>query len=500
MASELDWRRDVETQMFARALVLIALMMAAAPARAADAEAERTFTAAEVRADFAALYDGLKQAQFDAFAHTPKAELDRAYKADFVSFDRPMSLFDVQVRFQRFTARIRIAHARIEFPSAAYDRYRAGGGKAFPLYVRVEDGHAFIIENGSGLDAVAVGDELVALDGAPVQTWLARAARNVSADTPYLSNSILEFDLPQYLWLERGLADAFAVRVRKADGRVVDLTVPGRTRDELHAAQAKRPKTYLDDADKREARVLAGGVGYLRPGPFYNPEPGADMWDPTAFKAFIDKSFQGFLDAKVGTVLIDLRENPGGDNSFSDPMIAWFADKPFRFFSHFWVRVSPQTVASNQARIETSKGADAVSRHMAELYAKAEPGGVVDLDLPWAYPRQGARFTGKVYLLVNRHSFSNTVNVAALVQDYGFGKVLGEETSDMATTYGAMEQFKLPITGITVGYPKAHIIRVNGDPVSRGVVPDLAIRTPIVAGERDEVLDQALAIIARERP
>ena len=148
-------------------------------------------------------------------------------------------------------------------------------------------------------------------------------------------------------------------------------------------------------------------------------------------------------------------------------------------------------------RIETSKGADAVSRHMAELYAKARPGGVVDLDLPWAYPRQGARFTGKVYLLVNRHSFSNTVNVAALVQDYGFGRVLGEETSDMATTYGAMEQFRLPITGISVGYPKAHIIRVNGDPVSRGVVPDVAIRTPIAPRDRDVVLDQALAIAAK---
>jgi len=157
-------------------------------------------------------------------------------------------------------------------------------------------------------------------------------------------------------------------------------------------------------------------------------------------------------------------------------------------------------VASNQARIESSKGADGVSRHLAELYAKAPPGGVVDLDLPWAYPRQGPRFAGKVYLLVNRHSFSNTVNVAALVQDYGFGKVLGEETSDMATTYGAMEQFRLPLTGIEVGYPKAHIVRVNGDPHSRGVVPDVAIRTPIVAGGRDVVLEQALEIVTTGRP
>jgi hypothetical protein len=51
------------------------------------------------------------------------------------------------------------------------------------------------------------------------------------------------------------------------------------------------------------------------------------------------------------------------------------------------------------------------------------------------------------------------VSVAALVQDCKFGTIVGEETSDMATTYGTMEQFNLPKTGIMVGYPKAHIIR-----------------------------------------
>ena len=80
--------------------------------------------------------------------------------------------------------------------------------------------------------------------------------------------------------------------------------------------------------------------------------------------------------------------------------------------------------------------------------------------------------------------------------DYGFATIVGEETSDFATTYGALEQFKLTRTGIEVGFPKAQIIRVNGDMAARGVVPDIAIETPIVEAPRDPVLQQALAIAA----
>ena len=96
-------------------------------------------------------------------------------------------------------------------------------------------------------------------------------------------------------------------------------------------------------------------------------------------------------------------------------------------------------------------------------------------------------------MLVNRYSFSNAVTVAAQIQDYGFGVVTGETTADMATTYGAMEQFTLPRTGIIVGYPKAHIVRINGALESHPVTPDVALDFPVLRGPEDVVLDQLVA-------
>lgn len=100
------------------------------------------------------------------------------------------------------------------------------------------------------------------------------------------------------------------------------------------------------------------------------------------------------------------------------------------------------------------------------------------------------------YVLVNRHSYSNAVLVAATIQDFGFGKILSEETADLASTYGALEKFTLPNTGPEVSIPKARILRPNGNAAARVVIPDVAIATPLVTGEQDIVLQQALAITA----
>src|SRR5690606_8088346 len=112
------------------------------------------------------------------------------------------------------------------------------------------------------------------------------------------------------------------------------------------------------------------------------------------------------------------------------------------FTEAFEIKVSEATVASNQRRLAMqSGGEDTVSAQLANAYAGKPPGSAVRFPVALVEPRPQPRFVGKVYVLINRHSYSNTALVAAIVQDYGFGSVLGEETADLASTYGAMESF-----------------------------------------------------------
>lgn len=458
---------------------------------------ERRLSPTELRADFDALYDGLKAAHYDLYARRDRVDYDARFAAMRAGFDQPLSSLQAQVAFQRFVAYGNVAHARIDPPMEEWERFRAAGGRVFPLFLRVDGDVVRVIDGSEGLDGLAPGDRVVSVDGEPALAWLARMRAHLSADNDYMAWAQLERQLPLLAWLELGEVERFRVGFAKPDGRAFELDVPARARGTPVAANAVPPRFELD-WNMREARMLDGDTAYLRPGPFYDNRPdAAHPWDPTAFRQFLDDAFTGFIANGAKRLLLDLRDNPGGDNAFSDPMIAWFADRPFRFSNDFRIRVSDATIASNRRRLDRQAGGeDGTSRQLAAAYAGQAPGSLVPFPVAMVEPRPGTRFEGDVYALVNRHSYSNAVLVAAIMQDYGFGKVVGEETSDLASTYGAMEDFTLPHSGLRIGYPKARILRPDGDPRPRGVVPDIAIRTP-VASTTDEVLQQALDAIRR---
>ena len=111
-------------------------------------------------------------------------------------------------------------------------------------------------------------------------------------------------------------------------------------------------------------------------------------------------------------------------------------------------------------------------------------------------PRVGNRFDGRVWVLIDRHSFSNAAVVAAIIQDHGLGTLMGEATADLATTFGSIEHFKLPNSGISIAYPKSSMVRPSGDESVRGVQPDVPLPPPPIGGANDAVLEAALAHIA----
>ncbi len=453
-----------------------------------------------LKSDLALLYSRLVRAHPDLYVHKPKAEYNKFYTQTLKSIDRPLSLFDTQILFQKFSAFGNIAHSRIEFPEQVFRHFRAEDGRIFPIYLRIVKGRAYVGENYSNDHNVKVGDEILELNGIPLSDWLARVATNVSADTAYIAHSLLEFTFPKYLWLELGEQGSFELLLRTGADEPRSLNIVARTQSEMQAAAIKQPTFFSLSSDKRASEMLSPKIAYLRPGPFYNIENPTSAWDNTSFIEFIDTSFISFIKDGAEKLIIDLRTNPGGDNSFSDHMLAWFADQPFRFASEFLIKSSDEAASSNQQRIDSKPDAtEGVSHLFAKKYAKVPRGELFSFEIPYVQPRNEPRFDGEVIALINRHSYSNAVNVAAIIQDYNFGTIVGEKTSDMATTYGAMETFQLDATGISVNFPKAHIIRPSGDKHSDGVAPDVLLETPIISNQEDVVLEKLLLHLKSEK-
>jgi len=472
-------------------LFLPALLATIVSLQPAHAQTSILIAAEDLRADFIALHETLEAAHFDLYAHTPRSVFDQRRAEIFAELSSPLSRRDAAVLFQTYVALARHGHARIDFPFDTWFDWVGNGGVILPIDVRIREGQVWLADHQSASDALSLGDEILSLNGIPNAVWLARYTRHLSADTPHMAYTLLETYLPLIFWVENPDATSVELEVRNRAGQITTLALPLLNLDEIRAARSQANPFVLPEYD---ARMLDGDIAYLRPGAFSNSTPGESPWDPTRYIARVDEALTHFTNADARALIIDIRDNPGGDTSFSDPIIAWFADRPWRFASRFQVRVSDATTASNASRL--SEGANAISQRYAALFAHAENGDIVDFELDMEQPRDGQQFQGDVYVLVNRYSYSNATTMAALIQDYGFATIAGEMTADMATTFGALERYTLPNTGLVLGYPKAHIIRPNGEDHPHPVTPDLELDFPVLRGETDVVLEQLRALIS----
>ena len=213
----------------------------------------------------------------------------------------------------------------------------------------------------------------------------------------------------------------------------MNARVASLTRLELAELRKKHPTpTLATDFSSREFRPPEDGIAYLRPGLFHHSEAAigdtAPSYDRSKYRSFIDDAFTKIIASVATNLLIDPRGNPGGDNSFSDPMIARFADRPFRFTHRFMLKASAATKAHyGRLRASGVKQAGVIGELMRAQASHAN-GERYLFPIAMVEPRPQPRFTGRVFVLHDRNSYSNGASVAALIQDYQFGTLLGEET------------------------------------------------------------------------
>ncbi|MDZ4371791.1 MAG: S41 family peptidase [Phenylobacterium sp.] len=474
-----------------RGWIGLALALAMVTGAAASDEAMRSPRSAQ--ADLDALYEGLQQAHYDVYAHRTRAEYDQFHKVLSERAAGPMAPLQAEILLQRFAAFGRVGHARIDAPMTTFARrVTVEGGRFLPLFIRVDEGRVRLTAHADAEGRLAPGFELVALNGEPIGTWLERAGALISAERPDMTHALLEQAFPAVLWLLLGEVEQVQVTALDPAGQRIRATIPSVTLAERRVLAARAPRLAVD-FNAREFRMLEAGVGYLRPGPFAQRPDEA----PGVFSRFVDESFRVLIAAGARDLVLDLRNNGGGDNSFSDPIVAWFADRPFRFASRFRLRASPQAKAHYQRQL-AKDASDPMLLALARAEAAQPDGARYDFDLPLNPPRPEPRFEGRVYVLVNRHSYSNAASVAALIQDYDFGEIVGEETADTPTTYASVLSFDLP-SGVTVTYPKSRIVRPNGDERLTGVRPDMPLEREPIATATDQVLERTLALVRSRR-
>ncbi len=458
---------------------------------------QHCYSQSEALEDLALLHERLRENHFDLFARRSAREYASLYERLVEEVDGPIRHPEFHRLLHRYTAFGRIGHAKTEVALLDGLKHVQQGGTIIPLSVRYHGEDMILDAWSDASDAMPPGSKVTSLGGITLSEFEAHARDIISADTDRLLRAQLELGLPIYLYLVFGDVSGLTVGYRRPDGGIGEHRVPAVTyAGMLDLAQARPVDSPDVDFSTREFRDLDAGVFYLRPGPFSasKDERGdsGDDYRIDGFRSFIEDAFAALALSGAGDLLIDLRGNAGGDVSFSDLLVARIADRPFTFASRYAVRAGALTRAAWK---EHEAGGGTLGERIAQGLATTGEGEVFEVTLPVVMPAESGRFEGRVWVLIDRHSYSNAAVLAAQIQDYGFGTLMGQASADLATTYGAVESFTLPHSGALVYYPKAYMVRPGGSELVTGVMPDVPLPPQVVGSGDDGVLGAALAHI-----
>ena len=198
--------------------------------------------------------------------------------------------------------------------------------------------------------------------------------------------------------------------------------------------------------------------------------------DPLA--AFAKKAFADLKAANIRALIIDVRDNSGGD----DPL---------------W----QQSLMNN---ITTTPYAQ-LSRYMLRITERnADPGDVIGAVQRSEYTRRFTpdadnpdRFGGPVFVLGGPYSYSATIQFMVAAQDFHVAKIAGDETGACSCQTGQVNTIPMPATDLRVFTPIIAYTRPSGQGCARGLTPDVAI--PVDEVYPDRTLDALVKAIKAER-
>ncbi len=201
----------------------------------------------------------------------------------------------------------------------------------------------------------------------------------------------------------------------------------------------------------------------------------------------------------ITNLIIDLRNNGGGNVEVMAEIYSFIAQKPFR--QEIYRKVNKRgdfdffRYSSNHAEGQ-------------EMFPKYEPtsdgdGFILDLSDEWLQPDSVVNYKGKVYLFANERSFSAAATFTGWVKSQNRGVIVGRETG---STYHQMKAIKfedlmLPNSKYIIHFPLIQTvmdtIMNERFPYGRGVLPDYEVKLKIdeLSSPNDTILDYTLQLI-----
>lgn len=423
-----------------------------------------------MRADLAAFREVLENQHggYDRYASRP--ELDALFAATEAGLSQPMDELAFYTRLWPIIALIGDGHTQLSL-SGKTARALDHMPMRVPFKIKVIDHRGYLFYDYTEARKLPLGSEILAINGRPFGEILRRMMPLFSSDGR--NQSLKHRRMESTFWFSLrlrmlyGPTERFDLLLRRPDGQLAELSLPGITNDQLNQRFRAR---YQEKNSPTPARfAVEGKLGILTLGPrAFESKSVAGI----PFETFLSQTFtQMKPDMRL---IIDLRGNGGGYDAWGRVLAQHLVDKPFRYYESLIAR--------------SGDGFRQVSHDNLGLHQPRTP-----------------NFAGPIYVLIDAGCFSAASETITSLHQSGRAAFLGKESGGgyAGNTSGSSGQKVLPNSGITLYLPYTRYImdtsRVPYPAMDRGMIPDYDLGPSILdlLNDRDPVMDFARKLATR---
>ena len=345
----------------------------------------KIYTAEILRSDFEEIKNILITNHPAPYQFSSREAFEKLYDEQLSKIDRSMDLGEYFLIAAPLVESIHCGHTWISLPSEFWDSEEA---VFFPLGLIFSGNKAIAAPSGI-ISTIPQGSEIISVNKIPVSDIIESTKRLLSSDAKSKTGKLAVFG--------NSFPDLFAIQYGNPDRFEVNFIPPGSSKTNMQVIDPVLRKTAWENAPNA---TLSGW--FSRENELHleimKAEKLAVMSIPTfgfydnqqKFYSFLDSAFEQIQRSAVQTLILDLRNNSGGDPFCAARLLSYLEKKPVPYF--------------------------------ALAYQ-----GYATLAKPIPISGKNA-FTGTLYVLINGGCFSTTGHLCGLLKYHKRAIFLGEET------------------------------------------------------------------------
>ena len=476
--------------------------------------------------DLAYLIGLINRAHADPYRFHPREALEAERRRVADTMPASLTTSELCIRLSGVLAVLEDAHTELACERLVMSDWRHAADAApaetqrvlrFAPFMRLDDEQHVIVSWHNGAPGLDPGDRILRINGQDADALLAAWASGVSHDTAAGRRAMVARRFRAYMAMH-GIEAPYRLTVAPPGGGPSrDVTIQGdpvnHQFENTPPAPVRPPVTVVNLPPAPatvfkpiqltnaffEYRMIEPDIGYMN---FFSILDGIET--TSRFPKAVDQMFKLVAADRPRALIIDIRENGGGEDSVSQELLRHLTEKQFRLYTSLRLKRSKEARGFIDSVIRIPfrwMRLPYLDPEMRQYY-QGKDGTLSDpRERPLvARPRAEPFFEGPVCVLTGPHTGSAAVEFAEAVKFFGLATIVGEETGGQPNSFGNGFPFLLPRSQLTVTIATSTGIRANGNVTDFSPVkPDIVVRTTAADMRRgfDPILERAKNCPAR---